>query len=268
MFKKGLIVSLFLFSISFGDILYLNKSGYSTYIQEEEFMVADGENIVGPIFLKPIAKTDSILIEAEGIKIEGYFLENVNKNWKKNIIGKFISIEGEGRVVKGTVLDIEDNYIKLDTKKGYVVTTLPEFPSRLRSPLKWNELFSPQVTLKIKSGVAQTQIFKISYPVEGLSWKAEYILDIKNNHKKLYGFINIKNETAVEFKNVQVVLMDKDYRKDLKEIHINSFGEKKLKLFEKEMKDKEMLDLPDGKVAVYKNGIFIGYKYLKDGILH
>ncbi len=268
MFKKLLLfIFLINFSLSFGDTLFLSRSGYSTYIQEEEFMVADGDNVIGPIFLKPIAVTESIFVEAEGIEVEGYFLENVSKNWKENLKGKFVSIEGEGRVIKGTVLDINKDFIKINTRKGFIITTLPKFPSRIKSPLKWSELFSPQITLKVRSDIAQSQIFRIRYPVEGLNWNAEYILYEENNGLYLTGYINIKNSTPVEFKKLKVILLDKGFKKDMGEIHINSFGEKKLKFIHKKITEKEKLDLPDGKVSIYKEGLFKGYRYIKDGIL-
>ncbi|WP_457621847.1 hypothetical protein [Persephonella sp.] len=263
-----LIVLFVNFSLAFADTLFLSRTGLSTYVQEEEFMVADGENVIGPIFLKPIAVTEGILVEADGIEIEGYFLENTSKNWKENLKGKFISVEGEGRVVKGTVIELDKEFIKINTRKGFVVTTIPKFPSRIKSPLKWDELFSPQITLKVKSKLAQSQIFRISYPVEGLSWDAEYVINKKNSEMYLTGFVNIKNTTPVEFKNLTVVLIDRDYKKDMGEIHINSFGEKKLKFIQKKITEKEILDIPDGKVSIYENGIFTGYRFIKSGTLH
>jgi len=65
-----------------------------------------------------------------------------------------------------------------------------------------------------------------------------------------------------------VILIDGRYRKDMGEIHINSFGEKKLRFFYKKITEKEILDIPDGKVSVFKDGIFIGYRYIKNGTLH
>ncbi len=268
MHKVLLFFTLMFFGFSFGDKLFINKNGLSTYQQEEEFMVADGENVIGPIFLKPIAKTDSILIDSEGVIVEGYFLEHISLDWKENLIGKFVSVEGEGRVVKGDVIEIKDKFIMVDTKNGFVISTLPKFPSRIKSPLKWNELFSPQITLKVKSDLAQSQIFKITYPVDGLSWKAEYILKKGKNKTKIIGFINIKNKTPVEFKNVTVFLIENNKKRELGEIHIDKFGEKKIKIIDKYISEKEILDLPDGKVSIFEDGIFRGYKKLKNGKIY
>ena len=153
MLKKISAIILFLFSFSFADSLIVNKKGASTYIQYSQFLLAQGETIIGPIQLLPMANTDDLVIKPSdsSVKISGYMVEPTKENFIENLIGKTISIEGDGRVIRGTVISVKDNFITLDTKNGVAVTTLPTFPNRLSSSLKWQDIQAPRVTIKLNS---------------------------------------------------------------------------------------------------------------------
>ncbi len=260
------ILSLSILGISYSDELILKKKGSATYIQKEEFMVAEGENIVGPIFILPVANINGLVIEGNDISVAGYVIEGNNRDWKDVLKGRIVSIEGEGRFIRGEVVNIKDNRIMIDTRKGFVVTTLPEFPSRLSSSQKWRELFSPRITLKISAKKAETKRFTLRYPVTGLNWNINYILSIKNNEKRLEGYIQIVNNTPMDLENINVKLIDK--RKVLKELHettLPAFSRKKVLFYKGDFP--ASTSIPDGIVSVYRDGVFMGIKRIVNGNL-
>ena len=262
---KRLIALIFLiFGISYGDTLILTDGKYQTYIQQEEFMIAEGENIIGPISLLPIAIVDAVDVSADNLSIKRLIIEKTSQDWKKNLLGKFVTVEGEGRVIRGTVISIDDRYITLTSKKGFVVTTIPEFSSRITSHLRWEELFSPQLTLKVSSQEAGTQIFRITYPIEGINWKISYILKIKDGLKILKGYIVINNNSPVDFKRLNLVINGM-IKKSFKDMSIPPFTQKKIKFIERRIQSvKDLENLPSGLVYVYKNGVYKTFERLKD----
>ena len=255
--KRIILSVLLVFHLAIGDTLILSKGKYSTYVQEEEFMLAEGENIVGPVTLLPNALVDAVDIFADNVTVKSIIYDRVYQNWKENLLGKHITVEGEGRIIKGVVISIEGKFITLNTKKGYVVTTIPKFPSRISSHLKWEELFSPQLTLKVNSPEAMSQTFRIRYPVDGFKWEVYYTLSINNGVKQLKGFIKITNNTSVNLKNVTIQI-DGLKNKKFVDISISPFSVKKVTFIKKKVMNLQQIKgLINGKVYIYKNGIFI-----------
>ena len=260
-FLAGVLTIIGSISFSFADTLLLTKNGYSTYIQEEEYVLTKGINVIGPVYLQPTAETDGINVFGKGISLEGLLIENEGDNWKKKLSDKEIFVEGEGRIIKGKVIKIKDNFIELNTKKGYTITTIPKFPSRLRVKDSWEKIFAPRITLKLKSNSEETKVIKIEYPIKNLNWKVSYIL--KDNILEQY--ITFINKTPLTLSNIHLKLIEKGkVWRSLKGITIPSFSTKKIKFFSKSLDKLSLKNLPDGKVAVYKNGLFIGYKKINE----
>ncbi|WP_457640016.1 hypothetical protein [Persephonella sp.] len=261
---KILTAVLFISSVVFANTLVLTDGRYATYIQEEEFMLAEGENIIGPISLLPIAVPDAVKVYGDRETVKSFILENLYKNWKKNLLGKFITLEGEGRIIRGTVVSIDDKYITINSKKGFVVTTLPKFPSRVSSALRWEELFSPQLTLMVNSEEAKSQVFRVRYPIEGVSWSISYIVDIKNGIKTVEGYVVIRNNTAVDFRNINISIKGR-LNKEFKQVSLPPYTEKKILYLKKNFTNLEELSLlPEGAVYIYKNGVFVRKTNIKN----
>ncbi|NPA58692.1 MAG: hypothetical protein GXN94_05310 [Aquificae bacterium] len=255
--RKLIAVFTAVFGTVYGDTLILTENKYQTYVQEEEFMLAEGENVIGPVSLLPNALTDGLDVVGNNETVKSIIYEKVSKDWKENLLGKFITVEGEGRIIRGSVVSIDGKYITLNTKKGFVITTLPQFPSRISSPLRWEELFSPQITLKVNSPEAKNQIIKIRYPVEGVRWEVQYILKVRNGVKKLKGFVVIKNDSPVDFRNVDITVKGKGIKKEFKQVSLPPYTEKKVLFTKRELfSQSDLSELPEGKVFVYRNGVF------------
>lgn len=262
--KRFIWLFFLIFGISYGDTLILTDGKYQTYIQQEEFMVAEGENIIGPISLLPIAVVDAVDVSADNLSVKRLIIEKTSQDWKENLVGKFITVEGEGRVIRGTVISIDEKYITLTGKKGFIVTTIPEFSSRISSHLRWEELFSPQLTLKVNSQEARTQIFRITYPVKGIKWKVSYVLKIKNGLKILKGYIVIDNNTPIDFKRLNLIIEGK-VKKSFKDMAVPPFTQKKIQFIKKQVNSVgDIENLPSGSVYIYKDGVYKTYKKLKD----
>ncbi len=263
---KKVLIGLLCASTVFANELFLKKEGLSTYVQEEEFMVAEGENVIGPVFLLPIAKLQGLEIQGKDLKIKSYVIEGDNKNWKDALKGQIVSVEGEGRFLRGEVVNITDDRIMLNTRKGFVVTTLPKFPSKLSSPLKWQELFSPKVTFKVTAKEAKTEKFILRYPVQGINWQINYVLRRENGKAIIKGFIRLVNNTPLSLRNINVKLLEKGrIFKELPETVLPAFSKKEILFLEDSFPPKKKSTLPDGIVSIYENGLFKGFRMLKDG---
>ncbi len=274
--KKVIYFILFLFQISFASELIVSKTGLSTYIQSAEFLVAEGESVIGPINLLPIADTKSVLIEPQikDVVVEGYVLEKSFQDWKRNIIGKIASIEGEGRFIKGKVVKIEGDYIQVNTERGLVITTLPEFPSKISFSLNWQEIYSPRLTIKLKSTKSTNATFYIKYPIKDINWDTVYILKIEKGKGTFYGFYTIKNETPIKFSRTKISLKKGRSIISLNsEITLEPFTEKRFLITNPinliiSNQIRVSKKLPDGTVSIYKNGYFYKYGKLKSGIIY
>ncbi|NPA12942.1 MAG: hypothetical protein GXO45_03025, partial [Aquificae bacterium] len=232
---------------------------FATYQQLEEFMLAEGENVVGPIQILPTAIVDAVVVKAEGITVKSIIYDKTSLNWRESLLGKEISIEGDGRIIKGVVKGIDEKYITLSTPKGLVITTLPKFPSRITANSSWEEVVSPQITLKVNSPSSKSSLFLVKYPIEGISWKVSYILEKSRNGGILKGFLIVENNTPVDFGIVELKLKSKRINRQFNNISIFPYSTKKVFFIKKNIKSPtDLKGLPEGEVFVYKNGIFVG----------
>lgn len=266
--RKVIISILVVISVSFADTLVVNKSGYSTYIQKNEFILPEGESVVGPIKLIPMGKIENLIInpQSQDVSVVGYIFEPPKESWLDNIVGKTISVEGDGRVITGTVISVKDGYITLDTKRGVVITTIPNFPNRLSSPFSWQEILSPRITVRLKSNRPQNTVLDILYPVGGFSWEVNYVGKISRDKVQIYEFYTIKNDTFLSLKDVELYI--KDGEKLLKlynKTYIEPYTSKVLKFREfvgnvsgKTIKVPQIYNIPASTINLYKDNVFLG----------
>jgi len=255
-----LILNINLFNISFADTIILNKNGFSTYIQDVEYPLSEGINDIGPIYLKPFANLRGLRIEGNGVDVLSYVVKNVGDSWKKRLLGKFVEIKGGGRTIKGKVININGKFIEIATKKGYVLTTIPKFPSRLSSPLSWQEIYSPQLDIRLKSRTVQTNTIKLIYPLKNISWYPEYIL--KDNSLEIY--ISIVNNTPVFLDDVNIKILGFFKPLYLKNKTLGKFSIKKIKVYSGKLSN--VINKLNGNdiVAVYRGNQFIGFKRINE----
>jgi len=263
--KKYILYSLLVFNLIFAgissaDTIILNKKGFSTYIQEIEYPLSEGINDIGPIYLKPFANLRGLRIEGNGIDVLSYVVKNVGDSWKKKLLGKFVEIKGGGRTIKGKVMNINGKYIEIATKKGYVLTTLPKYPARISSPLSWQEIYSPQLDIRLKSNSVQTHTIRIMYPLTNVSWYPEYIL--KDNHLEI--FITLVNNTPVSLENVNIKILGFFKPLYLKNKTLSKFSIKKIKIYSGKLSAIAGRLNRNDLVAVYRGNQFVGFKRIGD----
>ncbi len=244
---------LLIFNLAFADTIVLTKNK-ATYVQEEEFMLAEGENILGPIELHPLNTLEILNFDIKDAEVVDYIYEPSSLNWKENLIGKEIVISGDGRVFKGKVIDIKKDFITLDTKKGVIIVPTPTFPSKIEIKKSYSSSSSPKITFKVVSKIAGESKIKISYPIKGISWKVRYL----QKDGKLTGFLEIENNTAFTFASVDILV--KPLNKKLEKVFLPANSKKIIKF----NTDKK---LPDGIVFIYEKGIFKGIGKVKSGKL-
>lgn len=266
MLKKNLTIlsALVMFGFSFADSLIVGKSGYSTYIQKAEFILPEGESVVGPIKLLPYSKTDSLLInpQQQDVSVVGYVLEESRDKTLNAVVGKNVSLEGDGRVINGTVISVKDGYITMDTKKGTVITTLPVFPGRVSTLLNWQESLAPKITVKLKSSKPKNIVIDLRYPLEGFSYHVHYVANIEKNQLLLQEFYRIVNETPLNLKDIELYVKEGDKLTKLyNKTYIEPFSVKVLntKTWKLDISGKSAkLPVSNVTVSLYKDGIFTG----------
>ena len=196
---KNLLLVLLVVSISFADSIIFKKNK-TLYQHQQKYIVAEGDNIIGPVPLLPIKIGDVVDFEVDDGYIKDYIYESSSLNWKVNLIGKPITLEGEGRIIKGVVVGVQGKYIILDTAKGTVITTLPSFPGRVKLQGGFKFSFAPKITFKLFSKTEGETNVKITYPVEGIDWK---VRTLKKGGKVLK-YLVLENKTPLSFANVDV----------------------------------------------------------------
>jgi len=255
-----LLILLFLINIAFADILILNRSGYSTYIQLVEYPLSEGINDIGPITLKPFADIRGLRIEGKGISIVSYIVKNYGENWKDKLLGKYVEIKGRGKSIKGNIVKIDGNIVEVSSKKGYIVTTFPEFPGRIISPLNWKDIYSPQIDVRIKSNSVKTGVIKLIYPVKNLNWKPEYIL--KNDILEIY--VTLINNSPVSLDGVTIKIKGFYKPLTLKNKTLERFSMKRIKVFSGKLSSIARKLHGSETIAVYQGNQFIGFKKLRE----
>jgi len=254
-----ILLSVFL-EIASADVLILSRKGYSTYIQLVEYPLSEGINDIGPITLKPFADIRGLRIEGKGLSIVSYIIKNSGENWQDKLLGKYVEIKGRGKSIKGRIVKIDGEILEIDAKKGYVLTTLPKFPARLVSPLKWKEIYSPQIDVRIKSNAVKTGTIKLIYPVKNLNWKPEYIL--KNDILEIY--ITLINNSPVSLEGVDIKIKGFYKSLTLRNKTLERFSVKRIKVYSGKL-SKIVKKLHGSEtIAVYQGDQFIGYKKLRE----
>lgn len=267
MFRRVFAFIFMLITFSYADSIVVDKKGNSTYIQYSQFLLAQGETVIGPIQLLVGADVDNILIKPSNsnIKVLGYVSEPTSNNILENLVGKTISVEGEGRLIRGTVISVKDEFITLDTKNGVVITTIPKFPNRISSSLKWQDLLSPRITIKLSSDKPTNAGINLIYPINGFQWDVVYSAEISGNNVILNGFYKITNSTPVRLNDVNLYIKDGEKVIKLQEnVIFESYTSKVISIdkvilpLQKGIKINSEKYFPDGKVAIYKNNVYIG----------
>jgi hypothetical protein len=211
--------------LGYADTLIINKEGKDTYIQEEKFMLAEGENVLGSISLLPIIYGDFLKVELENGYVVSYVINHFSTDWKENLKGKEISIEGNGRFISGKVIEVQGDDILINTQKGLVITTLPKFPAKISIKGSFEKAFSPSVDLKVFSKEVGEQIIKLTYPVKGVNYKIKYI----EEKDKLTPYFVIENNTPVNFENITLEIKGKLFDKTFKNFFLPAYSKKILK---------------------------------------
>lgn len=264
-----LLTAVIVINLAFADTLIINRTGLSTYIQRTEFILPEGESVVGPIKLLPVGKVENVLIKPDNkdVSFIGYVFEPQKEKWIENMLGKVISLEGEGRVISGTIISVKDGYIIIDTKKGIVISTLPSFPSRLSSSLSWQDIVAPKITVKLRSKKPQNAVINISYPVEGFSYQVNYVANIEKDSLLIQEFYHIKNDTSLYLKDIELAVKEGDkINKLYNKTYIEPYSSKVLltksiridKISGKTINIPTQYNLNNAVINLYKDGIFLG----------
>ncbi|WP_248928652.1 DUF4139 domain-containing protein [Paenibacillus hamazuiensis] len=155
--------------------------------------------------------TDSLLIQGLRIHEMNYEYDLVNKEkLLGKYVGRHVKLKGQDGNMKecrllsadhGLILEnIETKEIYLDPKDELV---LPELPEGL--------LIKPALAWKIPR--QHSDCIEVSYLTEGLDWVTNYVVELRQDHCDLTGWVRIDNQTGTTFSNAKLKVIAGDVQR-------------------------------------------------------
>lgn len=113
------------------------------------------------------------------------------------------------RFVRGTLLSLDPQTVRVDGRVLYVFPGIPAFPDSLVA-------LAPQVDLAVDAARAQRSL-RLAYQADGLQWRASYTLVVPRGagaRSWMTGFATIEDPGALTFKGAEVQLLAGDVRRN------------------------------------------------------
>lgn len=181
--------------------------------------VRDTRNATLPIGYKSIAfegvasqiKPETAMLLADGVEV-------IEQNYDYNLLTPINLLEESiGEVVKTAVQNPENGQTIYDSAKiinaNYGTPVLQfkygietNFPGRLvYEKIPANLRVKPTLVINLNNKKAGDKKMELAYLTNGISWKANYVADIKNaTQLNLNGWITLNNESGADYKNAKV----------------------------------------------------------------
>lgn len=176
-----------------------------------EVKLENGSNDVNFVGVASAIMPETAMLFGDGIKV-------IEQNYDYNLLtASNILDESVGKTVKTALYNEQTGETKFDSAKiidsnygspilefSYGIET--NFPGRIiYENLPDNLRVKPTLVIKLDNNKMATKKLELAYLTNGLSWKTDYIADIKSkNTLSLNGWITLKNESGIDYKNAQV----------------------------------------------------------------
>lgn len=159
-------------------------------------------------------RPETALLLGDGIRVVeqnyDYDLLDAN-NLLESSIGETVKTalynEQTGQTTFGKAKVLNSNYGSPVLQFSYGVET--NFPGRIvYEKLPANLRVKPTLVINLDSVSAGSKPLELAYLTNGLSWKADYVADLKADNKlALNGWITLNNESGTDYKNAEVQLI-------------------------------------------------------------
>lgn len=156
-------------------------------------------------------KPETAMLLADGVEV-------IEQNYDYNLLTPINLLEESiGEVVKTAVQNPENGQTIYDSAKiinaNYGTPVLQfkygietNFPGRLvYEKIPANLRIKPTLVINLNNKKAGDKKMELAYLTNGISWKANYVADIKKSDKlNLNGWITLNNESGADYKNAKV----------------------------------------------------------------
>lgn len=176
-----------------------------------EVKLENGSNEVNFVGVASSIMPETAMLFGNGIKV-------IEQNYDYNLLSpNNILDESVGKTVKTALYNEQTGETKFDSAKiidsnygspilefSYGIET--NFPGRIiYESLPNNLRVKPTLVIKMNNDKPATKKLELAYLTNGMSWRADYIADIKSKSTlDLNGWITLKNESGISYENAQV----------------------------------------------------------------
>jgi hypothetical protein len=208
--KKATIALMGTFVLShtlFGSLIVYNSNLGLVHEKREISLKKDDTQIVYNDVASTI-DTDSVNVKLPSsvtLYSQQYRYDKLTKNkLLEAYIGKTVQVN-ERRV---TLLSHNGANALVQTKNGQIISVKSSAISFDKIPKTL--LLKPSLVWNIKAHKSLNAVMELDYLIRNISFKSDYILNVKGNYANLSGWITINNHCGKSFKNTQLSLLAGD----------------------------------------------------------
>ena len=122
---------------------------------------------------------------------------------------EFYSNEKEPTLSKGILLSASPNAM-IEEKSTGKIYTLNSATQVIFSEVPKNMITKPSLVWNMESEKAGVLGIDLKYLTKGISWKSDYVLNLKEDVLDLTGWITVNNNSGVAYKNAQITCLAGD----------------------------------------------------------
>lgn len=188
------------------------NDGFGVVKEKRYIDIDENENTVQFQDVAQMIETDSLLVEGLDVEEFNYDYDLVSKD---KLLQKYLDrtvyvynkdekTKTECRLLStmgGMVLENTETKEILINPEGQLV--LPELPGGL--------IVKPALIWKVRP--SETSEVKVSYLTKGVSWTANYVVELKEKTLNLSGWVDISNKSGATFENAKMKLIAGDVKR-------------------------------------------------------
>ncbi len=213
-----LLAAIYLNAQESSNNLTIYNGGFSVVKTNTNIKLYKGiNNIVFKDFSEQI-EANSLNLDIKAKQLEKSFI-NINPDIMqllRNYIDNDIKIANENSSIEGTLINI-DNGIIIKTKDNkYVIINDINKYNIFLNDLLLDLNKKREFVFKVESNKESTEPAQFTYITNGLGWSTDYVAYIDKSSTKLNleGWVNLRNNTGINFENTSIKLMAGEIQKN------------------------------------------------------
>lgn len=205
-----------------GSFLTIYEGGFALIQEVRRLELKEGVNRISlddlPGRIDPTTVTVSCLSAPGKVVVQEVSfsrgLDNLHELLEERFLGAGVRvIMQDGNVREGILADYKDEHVALVTNDGMLVLNR-EYMSELSLPKTGLELpVRPTLLLNMVCDVDGPQRFELDYIVDGIDWRANYLLVEKKEGLSLEGCVAISNSSGADYPEASFRLVSGDVRR-------------------------------------------------------